>query len=165
MAPHEPAKTKPVAEQTIAHSARGNPPQKFGFRPGFLTALMSKDASACATSARKLCSLSAADQDQAVAACRKLTDAIYEGLDVTSEILSVKQQNLGETLLLWDGDSLEALAVCPCGEGTEAGKHICSVKFAAVQPEFAADKAFDRLMDAIEGLWRSSDPWRVSLRE
>ena len=49
---------------------------------------------------------------------------------MTSEIQSVKDQNLGETVLLWGGDSLDAFAICHCGEGTEAGQKTCYVKCA-----------------------------------
>ena len=126
--------------------------QKFGFWPRFLTAIMSKTANMSNASGFKLSSLNEADRDQALTACRKLTDSMYEGLDVTSEIRSVNEQSLGETLLLWGGDSLEAFAVCHCGEESEAGRDTCFVKFAAVQPGTGEEKAFDRLLDACESL-------------
>jgi GNAT superfamily N-acetyltransferase len=126
--------------------------QKFGFWPRFLTAIMSKDVSGGKGAALKLSSLSLADQDQAIRACRKLTDSIYDGLDVTSEISALREQNLGETLLLWAGDSLEAFAACHCGEGTEAGRATCFIKFAAVKPRASADNTFGRLLDACECL-------------
>jgi len=138
---------------TFAHSPKHiGLYQKFGFWPRFLTAIMSKAINVSDASALKLSSLTEAAQDQAIAACRNLTGSIYEGLDVTSEIRSVDQQSLGETLLLWGGDSLEAFAVCHCGEGTEAGRDTCFVKFAAVQPGIDSDKAFDRLLGACESL-------------
>jgi hypothetical protein len=68
------------------------------------------------------------------------------------EIRGVASQNLGDTLLVWDGDALDALAVCHCGEGTEAGKDSCYVKFAAVQPGPRAERAFDRLLDGLDAL-------------
>jgi len=138
---------------TFAHSPKHiGLYQKFGFWPRFLTAIMSKGVSARTPSPLKLSSLSEADQDQAVSACRELTDSIYEGLDVTSEIRAVSRQKLGETLLLWDGDSLDALAVCHCGEGTEGGRDNCFIKFAAVRPGPGAGIAFERLLDACEAL-------------
>jgi hypothetical protein len=126
--------------------------QKFGFWARFLTAIMSKGVNGRKAATLKLSSLREADQDQAVSACRKLTDSIYEGLDVTPEIHAVGGQNLGETLLLWDGDSLDAFAVCHCGEGTDAGRDTCYVKFAAVKPGTDSDNAFERLLDACESL-------------
>ncbi|MBV8830815.1 MAG: GNAT family N-acetyltransferase [Acidobacteriaceae bacterium] len=126
--------------------------QKFGFWPRFLTAIMSKRADAHKGSGLKFSSLTEADQEHARSACRRLTDSIYEGLDVTCEVDAVRSQNLGETLLLWDRDSLEGFAVCHCGEGSEAGTDTCYIKFAAVRPAADAESAFERLLDACESL-------------
>ena len=101
---------------TFAHSPKHiGLYQKFGFWPRFLTAIMSVEVAGKATSAIKYSKLNGEGQDQALRACRNLTDSIYEGLDLTSEIQSVKDQKLGETVLLWGGDSLDAFAICHCG--------------------------------------------------
>ena len=126
--------------------------QKFGFWPRFLTAIMSKRVTGREAPSIKHSALNEGEQDQALRACRNLTGSIYEGLDVTSEIRSVKDQNLGETVLVWGGDSLDAFAVCHCGEGTEAGRNTCFIKFAAVRPGPVAENRFDRLLDACEAL-------------
>lgn len=136
---------------TFAHSAKHTVMyQKFGFWPRFLTALMSKSVNGREATSTKYSLLDASQQDEALGACRRLTDAVYEGLDVTPEIRSVHKQNLGETLLVWGGDSLEAFAVCHCGAGTEAGADNCYVKFAAAQPGPRAGAAFERLLDVCE---------------
>ena len=136
---------------TFAHSPKHiGLYQKFGFWPRFLTAIMSKGVKEGRVSLGKYSALRGADQDQALSACRNLTDSIYEGLDVTSEIQAVRDQNLGETLLLWGGDRLDAFAVCHCGEGTEAGRDACYIKFAAVRPGPRAENAFERLMEGCE---------------
>ena len=138
---------------TFAHSPKHiGLYQKFGFWPRFLTAIMSAKVTGKATSAIKYSRLSEEGQDQALRACRNLTDSIYEGLDLTSEIQSVKDQNLGETVLLWGGDSLDAFAICHCGEGTEAGEKTCYVKFGAVAPGPRAENGFDHLLDACDAL-------------
>jgi ribosomal protein S18 acetylase RimI-like enzyme len=138
---------------TFAHSSKHIALyQKFGFWPRFLTAIMSKSANSYGSSALKISSLTNADQEQALSACRALTDSVYQGLDVTSEIRSVNHQGLGDTVLLWGGSSLEAFAVCHCGQGPEAGRDTCYIKFAAVQPRVNADIAFDRMLDACESL-------------
>ena len=138
---------------TFAHSARHvGLYQKFGFWPGFLTALMSKRPAVESAAAFRFSALAEKDRQSALQACRKLTGSIYDGLDVSCEILGVARQNLGDTLLLWSGDSLDALAVCHCGEGTEAGKDTCYIKFAAAQPGPRASHLFDRLLDACESL-------------
>jgi len=138
---------------TFAHSPKHiGLYQKFGFWPRFLTAIMSKSAMGGEAQFLKYSALSEAGQNQALSACRKLTDSIYEGLDVTSEIRAVKDQGLGDTLLQWGDDSLDAFAVCHCGEATEAGRDTCYIKFAAVRPGPAADNAFARVLDGCEAL-------------
>jgi GNAT superfamily N-acetyltransferase len=97
--------------------------QHFGFRPRFLTMLMSKAVTNQKCTARWT-TLSDADVKEKagiIADGRALTSEIYEGLDITSEIEAVDQQNLGATVLLWDDDALRGLAVCHAGPGTEAG--------------------------------------------
>jgi Acetyltransferase (GNAT) family len=138
---------------TFAHSPKHiGLYQKFGFWPRFLTAVMSKDVNKREASWTKYSALHEGGRAEVLSACRKLTDSIYEGLDVTSEIRSVRDQSLGETILMWGGGSLDAFAVCHCGEGTEAGKNTCYVKFAAVRPGPGAENNFDRLLDACEVL-------------
>jgi len=85
-----------------------------------------------------------------LSACREVTNAIYEGLDVASEIRAVAAQNLGDTVLLWDDDRLMALAVCHVGPGTEAGGDVCYIKFGAVRPGSTAEQHFSNLLDACE---------------
>lgn len=136
---------------TFAHSPKHiGLYQKFGFWPRFLTAIMSMQVGERGAGPLEYSALSEADQAQALGACRELTDSIYAGLDTTAEIRAVKAQNLGETLLMWGGDALDAFAVCHCGEATEAGRGTCYVKFAAVRPGAGADNVFERLLDACE---------------
>ena len=147
---------------TFAHSPKHiGLYQKFGFWPRFLTALMSKGVNGHKMSALRYSALSGDDRQQALSACRELTDSIYEGLDVTCEIRAVKEQDLGETLLLWGGGSLDAFAVCHCGEGTEAGRDNCLVKFAAVRPGPRADDAFDRLLTECEAFAAARSAHRI----
>ncbi|MGH9558209.1 MAG: GNAT family N-acetyltransferase [Bryobacteraceae bacterium] len=133
---------------TFAHSAKHvGLYQKFGFWPQFLTALMSKAPQPGArVEPAKFSSLDQNARDEAIRACRELTGDIFEGLDLTREILSVERQKLGDTLLVWGGDRLEAFAVCHCGEGTEAGRESCYLKFAAAR----GPKEFERLLDACD---------------
>ena len=138
---------------TFAHSPKHiGLYQKFGFWPRFLTAIMSKGVTGREASSIKYSALHEGEQDQALSACRMLTDSIYEGLDLTSEIRSVKDQNLGETVLVWGSDPLDAFAVCHCGEGSEAGRGTCFIKFAAVRPGPGAENRFEHLLDASEAL-------------
>ena len=128
--------------------------QKFGFWPRFLTAIMSKAVvqSVDATPPNTLSQLAADKREDSVKACRQVTDAVYEGLDVSREILAVEKQKLGETVLLWDNGELVGLAVCHCGSGTEAGSDTCYVKFGAVRLTKLARSNFQRLLHACERL-------------
>jgi GNAT superfamily N-acetyltransferase len=126
--------------------------QRFGFWPRFLTALMAKPIEHTNNQSRwtKFSEVPGSERDAVLNACRTLTDAIYEGLDVEHEILSVAAQGLGDTILLWDDSRLTALAVCHVGPGTEAGSDVCYVKFGAVRPGPDAEQDFSRLIDACE---------------
>ncbi len=131
--------------------------QKYGFWPRFLTAIMAKQVNGAG--GRKGPSeagyFSRAESEITLAECREVTDLIHEGLDVSCEIRAARDQRLGETLLVYDratGRRVEGFAVCHCGEGTEAGKEICYVKFAAVRPSDHAAAVFTDLLDACEAL-------------
>ncbi|MEO8435520.1 MAG: GNAT family N-acetyltransferase [Pyrinomonadaceae bacterium] len=125
--------------------------QKFGFWPRFLTAVMSKPI-VRSNRAAQWSAFSQSEADTTLATCRQLTDSVYEGLDVTREIRAVADQNLGETVLLWDGSTLNGLAVCHCGPNTEAGSGTCYIKFAAVRSGPGAARAFELLLDACEDM-------------
>jgi GNAT superfamily N-acetyltransferase len=131
--------------------------QKFGFWPRFLTALMSKPIEHTKGAPRwtRFSEVSSGEREGVLSACRELTDAIYEGLDVGREIRAVAAQGLGETILLWDESRLVGLAVCHGGPGTEAGSGVCYIKFGAVLPGPTAEEEFSRLFDACEE-WASS---------
>jgi GNAT superfamily N-acetyltransferase len=142
---------------TFAHSQKHvGLYQKFGFWPRFLTAIMSKEVetvSPVGQTGREWTKFSEVPQDErerTLLACRQVTDTVYEGLDVGSEVRAVAEQGLGETILLWDEGRLAGLAVCHCGPGTEAGSGVCYVKFGAVRPGPTAGQDFDRLLEACE---------------
>ena len=128
---------------------------KYGFRPRFLTAIMSKPVQA--TSGRKsewspYSQLSADQREESLKACRDVTESIYPGLDVEREIRAVQAQGLGETVLLHEGQDLVGFAVCHCGPGTEAGNQKCYIKFGAVRLGAEAEARFDQLLDSCEDL-------------
>lgn len=123
--------------------------QSCGLWPRFLTTIMEKAATDAGGGAYETLS-SLADADEAVEAARELTGAIYRGLDLGREIEAVRRQGLGETLLVYDGDRLAALAVCHRGGGTEAGGGRLHIKFGAARPGTAAAQRFSRLLAACE---------------
>jgi GNAT superfamily N-acetyltransferase len=151
--------------------------QKYGFWPYFLTAVMSKGMSP--NSAKSInneslhwskysdvSKMEKGSDEYLINGCRRLTTAIYDGLDLRVEIMSVIKQKLGEIVLIWDPDStnnitsnngrnIAGFAICHCGKGTEAGSDTCYIKFAAVRPPPTSDNDvlftannFDRLIDA-----------------
>ena len=128
--------------------------QRFGFCPRFLTPVMSKPVEQVKTSSQwtRFSEVPATERDSVLNACREVTDAIYEGLDVADEIRAVAAQKLGDTILLWDDNRLVALAVCHIGPGTEAGSGVCYVKFGAARPGPTAANDFNRLLEVCEEL-------------
>jgi predicted N-acetyltransferase YhbS len=123
--------------------------QKHGFWPGFLTVVTAKEISARSSSPFEL--VSEANREGAVLdEIRALTDEVFGGLDLRREIVAVTEQGLGDTVLLRSGDTLEGMAVCHCGAGSEAGSDTCYVKFAAVRPGAGAGERLEGLLDACE---------------
>jgi GNAT superfamily N-acetyltransferase len=138
---------------TFPHSAKHvGLYQRFGFWPRFLTAIMSKQVAQVNNSLpwTRFSEVPAAERDSLLKACREVTDAIYDGLDVAHEIQSVATQKLGDTIFVWDDSRLVAFAVCHMGPGTEAGSGVCYMKFGAVRPGPTAEDDFNRLLDACE---------------
>jgi GNAT superfamily N-acetyltransferase len=131
--------------------------QSFGFWPQQLTPVMGKPVGepAPAGAWQAYSALDEASRLNAVAACRELADAVRPGLDLSREIESVRAQRLGDTVLLHDGDTLVAFAVCHLGRGSEAGSGTCYVKFGAARPGPQASAHFDRLLSACDALARA----------
>jgi GNAT superfamily N-acetyltransferase len=128
--------------------------RRYGFWPRFLTAVMRKQVTAhdLVPALVTYAELSPAERPDYLSACRALTDAVYEGLDLEREIVATQAQGLGDTVLLPGESGLDGLAVCHCGPGSEAGTDVCFVKFGAVRPGRQAGDRFERLLDACEQL-------------
>ncbi|MFN7990432.1 MAG: GNAT family N-acetyltransferase [Thermoanaerobaculia bacterium] len=127
--------------------------QRFGYWPQGLLAVMSRtlpERPEAPDGAAALSKLPPDAQAEALSACRELTDTVFDGLDVTGEILSVGEQETGETVLLREGSHLAGLAVCHAGAGSEAGSGKALVKFAAVRPGAGARERLLALLAAVE---------------
>jgi GNAT superfamily N-acetyltransferase len=137
--------------------------QKFGFWPRFLTLLMSKAVHSGGVPGKwsKFSDVPDNEMGRILAKCRRLTNSVYKGLDLEQEIMSVRKQGLGDTILLWDGETVVGVAVCHCGAGTEGGRETCYVKFGAVSSGDNAESLFDRLLSACEELARLKGMTRV----
>ncbi|MGD0154755.1 MAG: GNAT family N-acetyltransferase [Terracidiphilus sp.] len=127
--------------------------QKFGYWPGYLTAIMKRTPVEPASSAPKgtaapvlLTSLTRAAREQAIEDCARLTNRIKQGLDLSDEIRAVAAQFTGDIILIRGARTLDAFAVCMHGAGSEGGGKTCYVKFAAARDS----EPFGRLLDAID---------------
>jgi GNAT superfamily N-acetyltransferase len=145
---------------TFAHSPKHMALyQKFGFWPRDLVSNLAKPVSTSVKAppdTSRFSDAKPAEREQLLAACREVTNAIFDGLDVSREIKAVCEQKLGNTVLVWDGSSLAAFAVCHTGPRTEAGTGVCYAKFAAVRPGPRAAENFTRLLQTIECFARSA---------
>jgi GNAT superfamily N-acetyltransferase len=131
--------------------------QHFGFWPRFLTAVMARGVSSAPGALPEWTTFTRTPSEQrpeVLATCRDITDALYDGLDLSEEIEAVAAWGLGETALLWAEGRLAGFAVCHFGAGTEGGSGSCYVKFAAVRPDRAAAANFVRLLSSCEALAR-----------
>ena len=127
--------------------------QKFGFWPQHLNPVMWKRVRRAPADARApilYSSLAEAERGSIDAEHRALTDAIYSGLDVTSDVHAVLRGGLGDTLFVRDDTGLAAFAVCHAGPRTEAGSGALYVKFGAARSGPRAASDFDALMLACE---------------
>ena len=140
--------------------------QKFGFWPRDLVAVVAKQIgekpAALMSETARFSEVARDERGRVLAACLEVTDANFEGLDVGIEIRAIAEQNLGDTILVWDGGKLAAFAVCHSGAGSEAGSGVCYVKFAAVRPGRRAGEAFERLLDAVEAYARAAKAPKVT---
>jgi len=138
---------------TFAHSPKHlGLYQKFGFWPRYLTPIMSKTVESRGEPEKWSTFSDAAgtEKEENLANCRNLAASAYDGLDLQREILAVRDQKLGDTVMLWEGDTLSGFSVCHCGAGTEAGNDTCYIKFGTAGKGPKADRAFDRLLNACE---------------
>ncbi|HTR45973.1 MAG TPA: GNAT family N-acetyltransferase [Verrucomicrobiae bacterium] len=139
--------------------------QKFGFWPRDLVVSFAKPVDGTLDTPADTSRFSEsrpADRESLIAACREVTDAIFDGLDVQREIRAVAEQHLGDTILVWDSSRLAGFAVCHTGPGTEAGSGLCYAKFAAVRPGPRAEENFARLLRGVEAYAAASGAPRVT---
>ena len=138
--------------------------QRFGFWPRFLTAIMSRPVTGAEPALGwRLSAAAARDRPALVAGCAAVTDVILQGLDVRGEIDSVLDQGLGDVVLIGEPDAPRGFAVCHAGPGTEAGRGIAYVKFAAVRPGPSVTDAFAALIAACLGFAAERGAARLTL--
>jgi len=139
--------------------------QKFGFWPRDLVVNFAKTlvgAPAAPPDVSRFSESRPADRESFIAACREVTDSIFDGLDLQREIRAVAEQRLGDTILAWESSRLAAFAVCHSGAGSEAGSGVCYIKFAAVRPGSRAAENFARLLTGVEAFAASRNAPKVT---
>jgi len=125
--------------------------QKHGFWPGSLTVVASKETVSPGRGSYTLVSSEPESRRKRVLdEVRGLTERVFPGLDLGREIAAVIEQVIGDTVLLRRQGTLEGIAVCHRGAGSEAGSDACYVKFAAARPGEGAEARFEALLDACE---------------
>ena len=84
--------------------------QKFGYWPGYLTAIMNRAPAASSLTPASgakvpvlMSALTRSEREQAIEACAKLTNRFERGLDLSDEIRAVVAQRIGEVLLVSHG--------------------------------------------------------------
>lgn len=145
--------TKQICLFTFARSAKHLCfYQKFGFVPRFLTAICSKfvEKKQPELQSVRYSQISQKQQKECLQASQELTNNIYPGLDLQSEILAVANQQLGETLFLWNNENLIGFAICHYGIASEADRDTCYIKFGAVKSGKNGSDRFTNLLDDCE---------------
>ena len=137
--------------------------QRYGFHPRFLTAVLAQDLTPAEREPPPVLFSAFGPSEKAgcLRASAELTDRIWDGLDVRSEIESIDRLGLGDTVLLFNGSRLEGFAACHTGAGTEAGSGACFVKFAAVSPGPRAGACLERLLDGCRSFALSRGATRI----
>ncbi len=137
--------------------------QQFGFWSAYLTAIMSKQVMETAELVNwsGFSSMTRQIQKISVSECAELTNSIYPGLRLDTEIHSVARQQLGETVIVRKAGEIAGFAVCHCGTDTEAGDGKCFIKFAAVRAAHDSPKRFQQLLLACEALAASQGLTRL----
>lgn len=132
-----------------------------GFVPARLTVTLTVDAVTSARAPRLLSSFRAAARESAVRECAALVHEMLPGFDYTREIELTHELALGDTLLMYDGDTLSGFALChsaPLVEGRS--REELRVLKAAVREE----AAFDLLLVQLADLARRTATARVAIR-
>ena len=157
------AKLRRTALFTFPHSAKHvGLYQKFGYWPQHLTALMTHTPGPEPESTPKsgsrtvfLSTLPRIAREEAITACRRLTNGIDKGLDLGDEIRSLLTQRIGEVILIYTRNTLDGFAIACTGPGSEGGTRTCYLKFAAARGGVGAGERFDRLLVACDAFARS----------
>ena len=136
-----------------------------GFRPQFptatLTGAVDPDAPRQPIRQRspsfeliRLSQLADTLEETMLAGCRRISERHYPGLDYSKELQSVKDLQLGDTLLLAVGERLYGFAICHTADASEAEPGSCYVKALLIDPAIDDQETLLALVEACEGYAR-----------
>jgi GNAT superfamily N-acetyltransferase len=144
---------------------------KFGYKPKGLVAVMSRPldrpaaagphAGRVSLTARRFSALEEAKKKATIVRFRKITNAIYRGLDVSKEVEIVDGLALGDTLLLESGRDLVGFAVVHTPGVSEAPAGAVYVKYLAIDRRHRKVEHFEASLGAIEQFAQESGVQRV----
>ncbi len=132
-----------------------------GFVPARLTVTLTVDAVTSPRAPRLLSSLRSTARDSAIRECAALVNEMLPGFDYTREIELTHELSLGDTLLMYAGDTLSGFALChsaPLVEGRS--REELRVLKAVVREE----PMFDFMLVQLADLARRSATARVAVR-
>lgn len=127
--------------------------RKLGLHPRFLTATLGLPLRPTEPPGAPVTfsGLPADQRAQALQACAALTGALFEGFDWSNEVEAVHAQEAGDTLLIFEGSRLDAVAICHAGPNSEAPAGSAILKFAAVRGGPNRRSTFERLIAQCRG--------------
>lgn len=136
---------------TFPHSAKHvGLYQKFDYWPRYLTAIMVKKPEKPANEPVTLSGLPKSRRAEAIEQCKKLTNGIDRGLDLTEEIRAALTQRTGDVVMTYARNLLDGFAVSMHGPGSEGGEKTCYIKFAAARGGKGAGERFSALLSACD---------------
>ena len=159
-------------------ATKGNSPkhlvlyQRFGYRPRGLIAITSKPLdrpeivqatkpAKPALNVRRYSTLEETRKKAVLVKLRRITNAVYRGLDVGKEIEIVDGLALGDTLLLEKGREVIGFAIFHSPGVSEAPHGTVYVKFLAIDARHRKPEHFHALMAAIEEVAHAAQLERV----
>jgi ribosomal protein S18 acetylase RimI-like enzyme len=145
-----------------------------GFRPQFLTATLigAVDPDGPRQPIRqrtpsfeliRLSQLTDTLEETMLSLCRRISERHYPGLDYAKELQCVKDDQLGDTLLLAVGERLYGFAICHTSEDSEADPGSCYVKALLIDPAIDDQETLLALVEACEGYARMQQLTTVRL--
>ena len=146
--------------------------QKFGYRPRGLVMITAKPldrreivqatkSAKTAVGIRRYSTLEEAKKKATILKLRRITNAIYRGMDLGKEVEIVDGLALGDTLLLEKGRELIGFAIYHTPGVSEAPQGSLYVKFLAIDPRHRKTEHLHALLAAVEDIAHEGQLQRV----